>query len=1690
MASSVVMALDPNEINTNTNMVNGIPQYQDMYLFVELVAEGKGKTIISTSKGNNTSTSFGGEEPISFLGNNQIKDDPNYFNFTTNYYDGSTGNNIQYESFGINNIKIKTNSSYVPQVNIQFVDIRGLSFFNQENSPYRILFDFPAPTFTLTVKGYYGKGLKYRLHLVRYTSEFLAQNGNFIIDAEFIAQTFAPLSDIPLRYIINMPLIKGESLNPDANQFPKNTFEMILKIQNLYSDIKKQIDSGTEIKEYDTKLKNIEKIDQAFLMINSITENVELKSDGEPFLMIRTKNIPKIGEDGPILSNREYYQYIIGNTSEFDKLIANQQNGGVSTQKQNEDTLYIAHLSSTNPNAISYQTQLNNFAEKLKNITNTLPVINKINLKASFLGSGINVKNNAATATTYEIINITDFYNSLYKQKTTYVENKINLAKDIGKNVNSIILERLGMFPTIYNIFKVILDDVDSFFAELSSVSIKAYEEHQKSKNIIQGNNKSTNETIFSFPLILDNKQIGCGKSVQNRVSPNKLMIENNINFPEMDLVKNFIKTFQKQADLQKLYSMKEEQNEDGSNLWLPISPLDSALSNISIQSPYIEIYSGNINSDNYLTQILRIVLKRFYILTQGVIQNKFFSSDRSDTDNTDNAIIDLYCDFEVYNLVNSLNAEPQVLQNIKENAKRFNQNINTFYSEIEKITDVYENKQINLSNFSTTDNIKFFPIKYSDKENGLFYLNRNNSEFKGFNENNNNINLSVNTNLPLSIENFKTKLKDNWLSSILGVTLTDDAKSFFVYTSENVLYVQDNPFDDSDPNSRGVSITSRFLLKTNTSFFNSGISQLDNAVLGVKTVFNFSKSAIDNITKNIVENLKEITSNNSFNDFIENGNVYFNEKIDFFDKLRLQYGDDLYLRIGGNIVNIWVNILTQNCFNDYFYNTIINPDTRNENLTNLMILSNFGYNLSAFNKFPTDLNGRIFDIPAAIEVPSFLLPYMGILVDAHENNWVDDIETFFDNLDNNENKGMFIAADIHDINKYLSANDKKTLQEAYATYLSNQSIGIENSLTELYNNTRNKYNEKTDIDIIKKEYEIQLNSVSGIYYSAILSPLINRTSIINYGELTFSMETPKFLSYRSIDYLRNQTTEKTNVDKYFIKFFQNLFIELNNIQQEKEKEALDTKKTTSDEDIMNQLYYSFKNINDRWLSDNDLREKQISQFPFIERGSRLIDSFAFVDRAMNPIGDTVINAEILLDLFDDPNISLYSALSQILSTNGFEFFPLQNFMNISNNDWYNNTFKIDTSGIIEHSSAFVCMYVGGTSSYPSLSDGDYTNDGILDLENPDLKDFQSCDENNVNTEQNSKKFKFGQVRAFKVKFGEQNQSMFTNIKIDSKEYPETNESIQILSRLAGDNNANAPIPKGQNLYNLYENRAYKATITSLGNVMIQPTQYFQLENIPMFNGAYLILDVEHTIEPNKMSTMFSGTKILKYPVPRVTNPVVFVGLDEITGDQDYNSIVSGLNIIPLSDDFNISKYVTYEVAIRNKNKLPNFPNEQQLNSMKALATNIYDKLCDYYNIIIPINPFFRNPIVNEMAKGATGSKHLLGKAMDIDVDGSSGAVQKLNSNARIPSNSEIFYYIINNLEFDALIWEIGKTNTKPQVNPSWIHVQYDVGHNRRGLSIINKKTGTDTSFWPKGTSKSDLDQVVLDFENELKKQY
>ena len=143
---------------------------------------------------------------ISFLGGTKIGGDNENGYLTTNFTDISMTNpeSNTNECLGIESIDIAYNSWFYPQVTIKFVDIRGATimlpaengYYNNtrigdSSAIYKAFFSFPYPTFLLKVKGFYGKGVTYKLALENATYDFDSSSGNFYIVASFIVALFS-----------------------------------------------------------------------------------------------------------------------------------------------------------------------------------------------------------------------------------------------------------------------------------------------------------------------------------------------------------------------------------------------------------------------------------------------------------------------------------------------------------------------------------------------------------------------------------------------------------------------------------------------------------------------------------------------------------------------------------------------------------------------------------------------------------------------------------------------------------------------------------------------------------------------------------------------------------------------------------------------------------------------------------------------------------------------------------------------------------------------------------------------------------------------------------------------------------------------------------------------------------------------------------------------------------------------------------------------------------------------------------------------------------------------------------------------------------------------------------------------------------------------------------------------------------
>ena len=71
-------------------------------------------------------------------------------------------------------------------------------------------------------------------------------------------------------------------------------------------------------------------------------------------------------------------------------------------------------------------------------------------------------------------------------------------------------------------------------------------------------------------------------------------------------------------------------------------------------------------------------------------------------------------------------------------------------------------------------------------------------------------------------------------------------------------------------------------------------------------------------------------------------------------------------------------------------------------------------------------------------------------------------------------------------------------------------------------------------------------------------------------------------------------------------------------------------------------------------------------------------------------------------------------------------------------------------------------------------------------------------------------------------------------------------------------------------LYNLYKNRSYKCSIDMMGNALMQPMMYFNLRNVPMFSGPYMITKVAHRISENGFDTTIEGQRQPFYSIPKI----------------------------------------------------------------------------------------------------------------------------------------------------------------------------------------------------------------------------
>lgn len=307
--------------------------------------------------------------------------------------------------------------------------------------------------------------------------------------------------------------------------------------------------------------------------------------------------------------------------------------------------------------------------------------------------------------------------------------------------------------------------------------------------------------------------------------------------------------------------------------------------------------------------------------------------------------------------------------------------------------------------------------------------------------------------------------------------------------------------------------------------------------------------------------------------------------------------------------------------------------------------------------------------------------------------------------------------------------------------------------------------------------------------------------------------------------------------------------------------------------------------------------------------------------------------------------MSFYNLIADLLGENKFDFFPLPTFTNFTTTEFRTDPDKVARdmfspyTNTIEKNSGpnFICMYVGGTSRTVDLKpkpncpidqeDMNYNDDSMSmspeDFSSGNISyEFQDertplVSDNRFNKRNEDKRIENNGITAFRVAYGIENQNMFKSVELDQTEFTETNESLMVIDRLATGGNPANRTQKGNNLHNVYLTRAYTCKVSSLGNMMIQPLQYFDLTNIPMFYGTYLITKVEHNIKPHHIDTNFTGVRQPIATVPVVED--IAIALNETIASDEIQPI-EGPNVLTGGDvtgdaDIDFTNVVTSTVG-------------------------------------------------------------------------------------------------------------------------------------------------------------------------------
>ena len=1536
MANKNVAWVEPNFIYSNNSslVVEGvetrnkiiretIPPLENYCISVDLEVEISNRNTGGVNEPTRTILiswdSHDGKSNVSFFEGSKCKYNDKEINYlTTNpttfgTFEDAKNGNIN-ECFGINSIDISYNNYMVPEVTIEFTDIRGVSLFSPEElrhsgvneegvggmidsrdriagSFFKCFFTLPYPHFKMLVKGFYGEPVTYDLVVYDFRTRFDSSTGNFNATAKFTSYAFSFLNDVTMNALTVAPLCEyiGEQW------------------------WKEQIDLGRYCF---TDNSPMIRIDEAINKVSSIKEHIDkMSNENENVQRQRELDVQNNKINNVITAHDILYHHIL----EFFKTLKLSNVNNILFSKKNivlfVNESNISNVKVTNDIKSYYNTlkdSVKNFGNELEN---SLPFNENITFdifpydsKKDYIENTLKYKNierqtniNFNEQDWYVVIYNGDKLDSKIESYRKKNENEITkLQKEISKIKDEAIVKALGFKPTIENITKMILAHFETLVRIIYSCSSSVTGRTASSVGINETDilNK---KTLGPFPKV-EIPKIHNGIESLEESWLGALSL--GVNQPEVQLVEGLLKAIGKFDNLTKKTEQNIIKNEDPfSNTQMPIivTPLDIVLK----KNPY----GNNIDFDNISDFIGKVTLRMFSVvsLLDNIVKDDYEKMGIADAYNfysvfpqTSKRFLDRLCGSS-----DNINLELFIscLENRNDNEKidgkwawdndesyhMISDNKLTLfwdtYCSVLPITnfnwDVINSEEKNSYEFLTTKYEEILPCEnifiidenyenYSDVKNKMYvdseqfsYIDKLDLEFipskymcdffyddtcifaKKFNSLVNDIDYKPFTNshiLPLYKHN----------------TLNEAINSDSFNTDDNI-------FDDD----------------FNTFLFDEGKREIDRKQQGS---FSDAVNEIGYVSSYTIPSFRGIINDTHLFGLIDDDDKVFTKKCSIFGQI--EYYD---------LTSDYAKALV-------FLDTLKLKE------------ENFNMGGIRFNDYTLDSNRNIISYIISKDEPFCIMPYCGLLLlggyfwreqeITKDNGAYEPLENFI-----SENKKYkpheTITYDIKkDIFNVRQEIKNKLIKEFTKWVNSDKGFKLIKENFELNPSNSSNLTQKEFVEGLiytlqnEKEYleEFLFKNANDKFYE-------NYISVKEYnGNLKlFNRETSKALDEFVNFYIKPCMVMKPTK---FITDNMNDFLDFNDNCKKYLKSFLDKLKTlykenhevsnqtptiideiNTSEDIKINTYRYIKLLYDKWLSGRSFEEWRLENF--------YNEKWHFLDSFYNKIGDRLLinmnyfTSDVLYSQ-KKSGFSLLSFLSQTYARNKTYIYCLQNFMDLSKknqNEKFHKMFKaipyneIDFQNQNYHPS-FVIMYTNEFSSKLDIKGSDYVDDGF-DINGDDYQLPKQ-----IVSKRSDNGYK---IPAFGVTYGKQYQHFFKNVEVSTENPIVTDEALKAQFLIAGMNSStNTENGKkisflGQDLYTVYSNNSYTCTVKMMGCAWIQPLMYFQLNNIPMFRGAYLIQKVTHHIIPSDMETTFVGTRMSKISTKFVSEPIFAIDNDQIS---------------------------------------------------------------------------------------------------------------------------------------------------------------------------------------------------------------